>query len=758
MGGPRRGRPLVSAPGADSSTTKDQATRARSRGSPDSVNPILSPEFAPCVAGVRHAGRWRSTIVLLACLLALQGALPTAAQPRLRPAAQISVPWWNPSWQYARQLDVLVGLNAPFNGYAGYTARLVLDTTDATRFRGDCFDVRLVYWDGGANVELDRGLYGCATAATEVWFPLQTDLPAGGSDSDYYLYYGNPLAGAAPADLDQVYLWWDDFSTNPFGASPRYSRTKAVDIHGDTYVAPTYDAANQRVTFDTGDNFTSDLYINAPGFSNGEQDVLIQVDHFADLSYPTNATDALVARVNTLGTTSSHEYIHFSHGSYSPSPGCTIDSWSNGERNTLCGGIVPAAHWPFSTAETWAWGVFDTAHRFWRGPGTTYASPDPSGRTLLLSGALSPAQSGYIGLAPAQSRGWWDNLLVRRYTEPEPSVSLGTEYAYADPVISDPKIDSLFADNDSSGAPSPGDVLAYSVLISNTGGSAATGVVFTDTPDPNTSLVVGSVAATAGTISSGNTPGDTSVAVSIGLLSPGDSVTITFRVLIDDPIAPGVDQVANQGTTTGSNIPPTPTDDPATSNPADPTVTALGRLAPVLPATGFAPGRITLAPEEPPQARLTDLGGLWLEIPGLALRAEIVGVPLQPQGWDVGWLRDQVGYLEGTAFPTWPGNTVLTGHVYLPDGAPGPFAGLGELTWDDTIYIDTAVLRYVYAVRSFRRVGPTDLSALDHETLDWLTLLTCAEYDQAAGGYRRRLVVQAVLVATDLRPTDSAVP
>lgn len=671
---------------------------------------------------------------------------------------QISVPWWDTDWQYVRQLTVTAGANSPFNGYAGYTARLVLDTTDGSRFRADCADVRLVYWNGGSNTELDRDLYDCGTSATQVWFRLQADIAAGGSDSDYYIYYGNPLAGAAPANRSQVYLWWDDFSTNPFGASPRYTRTKAVDIHGDTYLAPTYDGANQRVTFNTGDNNTSDMYINSAALSNGEQDVLIQVDHFADLSYPTDATDALVARVSTLSTTSSHEYVHFSHGSYSPSPGCSIDSWSNGERNTLCGGIVPAVYWPFNTAETWAWGVFDTTHRFWRGPGTTYGSPDPAGRTLLLSGTLSPAQSGYIGLAPAQSRGWWDNLLVRRYTEPEPNVGLGAEYAYADPVISDPKIDSLFADNDSSGAPSPGDVLAYSVLISNTGGSAATGVVFTDTPDPNTSLVVGSVTATVGTITSGNTPGDTSLAVSIGLLSPGDAVTITFRVLIDDPIAPGVDQVANQGTTTGSNIPPTPTDDPATSNPADPTVTALGRLAPELPATGFAPGRITLMPEEPPQARLTDLGGLWLEIPGLALRAEIVGVPLQPEGWDVRWMRDQVGHLEGTAFPTWPGNTVLTGHVVLPDGAAGPFARLGELAWDDAVYIDTPWLRYAYVVRSVRRVAPTDVSALDHETLDWLTLLTCAEYDQASDGYRRRLVVRAVLVAIDLRPTGPALP
>src|SRR6185295_8639247 len=39
---------------------------------------------------------------------------------------------------------------------------------------------------------------------------------------------------------------------------------------------------------------------------------------------------------------------------------------------------------------------------------------------------------------------------------------------------------------------SPGDTITYTVTITNTGGAPATGVTFTDTVDPNTTLVGGS--------------------------------------------------------------------------------------------------------------------------------------------------------------------------------------------------------------------------------------------------------------------------
>jgi hypothetical protein len=145
--------------------------------------------------------------------------------------------------------------------------------------------------------------------------------------------------------------------------------------------------------------------------SNGEQDVFIQVITSLDLAYPTNATDAIVARATALSSSPTNTSTF---AILRDLPACSIDSWTNGERNTLCGGIAPPIYWSLDTTETWAWGLSDTLHRFWRNPATTFASPDPAGRTQLLTGTLSTPQAGYMGLAPAQTRGWWDNL-IRRY-------------------------------------------------------------------------------------------------------------------------------------------------------------------------------------------------------------------------------------------------------------------------------------------------------------------------------------------------------
>jgi LPXTG-site transpeptidase (sortase) family protein len=163
-----------------------------------------------------------------------------------------------------------------------------------------------------------------------------------------------------------------------------------------------------------------------------------------------------------------------------------------------------------------------------------------------------------------------------------------------------------------------------------------------------------------------------------------------------------------------------------------------------LPATGFAPGRITALPDDP--LRYHGLGGIWLEIPALGKSVSVVGVPLTESGWDLTWLSGQAGYLEGTAFPTWSGNSALTAHAYTPDGLPGPFVHLADLRWGDQLILHAFGQEYVYEVRQVRSVRPTDLSVLRHEELSWLTLLTCSVFDQASDSYLRRVAVRAVLI------------
>jgi LPXTG-site transpeptidase (sortase) family protein len=169
-----------------------------------------------------------------------------------------------------------------------------------------------------------------------------------------------------------------------------------------------------------------------------------------------------------------------------------------------------------------------------------------------------------------------------------------------------------------------------------------------------------------------------------------------------------------------------------------------------MPATGFAPNRITQMKAQPVAKAYQAMNDLRLEIPSLQVNASIVGVPVSADGWDLAWLSNQLGYLDGTAFPSWAGNSVLTAHVYLSNGKPGPFVGLSQLKWGDNLVLTAYGQRFIYEVRSIESVKPQDTEAVfKHEDKSWITLVTCQGYDEELGDYRARLVARAVLVKVE---------
>lgn len=137
------------------------------------------------------------------------------------------------------------------------------------------------------------------------------------------------------------------------------------------------------------------------------------------------------------------------------------------------------------------------------------------------------------------------------------------------------KTDAVVLDSAPDGG-SPGDVIEYTVTLRNTGNVALTGVELTDEIPAETTLVAGSVTASAGAVVS-----EDPVAVSVGTLAPGDEATVRFRVAVDDPIATGVREIRNQARVTSAELPSVLTDDPEVGGAEDPTVTAI-QAAPVL--------------------------------------------------------------------------------------------------------------------------------------------------------------------------------
>ena len=237
----------------------------------------------------------------------------------------------------------------------------------------------------------------------------------------------------------------------------------------------------------------------------------------------------------------------------------------------------------------------------------------------------------------------------------------------------------------------------------------------------------------AGTL--GPDPGATSAA------SADDEIIITFRLQVDE------------STNTVRNIATVDTDSNGDGDVTDPgeqqvaTVSTTWRrsISKRLPSTGFAPDTVTDLSGMPRETYI-QTGGITLEIPSLKISIPVVGVPLRNGDWNVSWLGSQAGWLEGTAFPSWSGNSVITSHVYLSSGLPGPFVSLGKLRYGELAIIHAYGQKYIFEVRSNEIVAPDDPSAFQHEERPWLTLVTCREYNEQTDTYRKRVVVRAVLV------------
>jgi LPXTG-site transpeptidase (sortase) family protein len=168
-----------------------------------------------------------------------------------------------------------------------------------------------------------------------------------------------------------------------------------------------------------------------------------------------------------------------------------------------------------------------------------------------------------------------------------------------------------------------------------------------------------------------------------------------------------------------------------------------------LPRTGFAPNLVTVLPTQPAELAYTQMSDLWLEIPSQNIKTNIVGVPKSDNNWDVKWLGQDAGWLNDTAFPTWKGNSVLTGHVTDSNGLPGPFANLKNLEYGEQIIVHLYDQQYIYEVRNKRLVRPeTTAFAFEHlESHSYLTLITCQSYDAATDSYSFRRIVRAMLVS-----------
>ncbi|TNF37339.1 MAG: hypothetical protein EP329_03445 [Deltaproteobacteria bacterium] len=125
--------------------------------------------------------------------------------------------WWDTAWHYQQVLEIAAGPTA-LTADSTFTFTLdhaALVAAGQSLASGD--DVRLLHWNGAGYDELDRvALDAWNTGTVTLAFSPAVGIPAGTTDADYVLAWGNPLAAAPPADARNIYWLWEDFEDGDF--------------------------------------------------------------------------------------------------------------------------------------------------------------------------------------------------------------------------------------------------------------------------------------------------------------------------------------------------------------------------------------------------------------------------------------------------------------------------------------------------------------------------------------------------------------
>lgn len=192
--------------------------------------------------------------------------------------AYASASWWDNSYTYRKQITVTASTDALESGYSVNLTfdHAVLVTDGQSLSSGN--DVRVVYWNGTTNTELDRLLddsFSWNNASTKIWFKTQAAISASSSDSNYYLYYASPGVGSPPADGSNVYVFYDDFNDGSI------SSTKWPTQSLGSYITET--GGELKMTGVKG----GDYYVQSAAYSVSDVPMIIEA-RTKTLTIPTN--------------------------------------------------------------------------------------------------------------------------------------------------------------------------------------------------------------------------------------------------------------------------------------------------------------------------------------------------------------------------------------------------------------------------------------------------------------------------------------
>ncbi len=264
-------------------------------------------------------------------------------------------------------------------------------------------------------------------------------------------------------------------------------------------------------------------------------------------------------------------------------------------------------------------------------------------------------------------------------------------------------------------------------------------------------LIIGLISACLGLLSCGVVVLLTGITGWLLISQPGElpklvKVTPLLRVILPSPIPPSATPVPGLPKSYPTNTPtPLATEQakvniPTMTPTASPTILPTNTPDIVAETLGF-PLPIGSVNSVTKQGIATKL-----VIPKLNLDRPIKLALIENQTWQVENLGQAVGHLEGTAPPGSNSNIVLVGHVTISKGVYGPFAGLSLLATGDEVIVYQNEQAYRYQIDSSETVERTAVDVTYPSVTGQITLITCSQWDKAAGRYINRLVVKGHLL------------
>ncbi|MBN2359362.1 MAG: hypothetical protein JXR83_07900 [Deltaproteobacteria bacterium] len=355
------------------------------------------------------------------------GAIDTAAADRGHDAAitdavvaeaaaadatcQRTPPWWDQAYRYRRRLTISEQASVDLSDYS--VCATVAIVSLGNQVLVDFSDVRIVSHASTPAVELHRRVLA-EDDDLKVWFKLTDLLPANGSATHYYLYFGNPAAGSAPAHWadsmgmeqhSQVYLAADDFEEHGVGECPDgWSGCGTV--------------------FSVSVSAGQHLLRSSCGTSAGAY-LLAGSNQWDDISIRARVNAANPARGFPGFLTRVVDENNLVWAGYD----CAVSGYNLPEHNLS---IWPRISHAYSLLD---WLDLPISASAWRDVEVTWTGDQVQaavdgvvlGPLTVASGVATHGQVGLFGGYPDCDEILYDDVVVRRFVSPEPTVTIGEE-------------------------------------------------------------------------------------------------------------------------------------------------------------------------------------------------------------------------------------------------------------------------------------------------------------------------------------------